>query len=263
MIVHVATSPGRAPPRASARSFQDPGQGLERPHTPHCERIAVDPRERREPWFTRLDVNVSSGVYTRGVRWAVVAFALALGGCAGAGARPDPSGTVGRLAQALRAGDAVTIAELTGRSPEQVQGALATEARELGALGAVLDTAALEPGARVTLADGSTVMLVREGESWRVDRGVLGRSAFARPVDAIAALHAALARSRLAGVFEAYARSSRGELDAELTRWIDGTADPDALDVRVHGEAATVETPTGEIIELVRESGEWRVVELR
>ena len=77
------------------------------------------------------------------------------------------------------------------------------------------------------------------------------------------ALHDALARSRVLAVTALMARAPRAELESELERWIDGTADPDALEISVEGESATVVTPTGEQIELARESGEWRVVELR
>lgn len=183
--------------------------------------------------------------------------------CGSARPAPDPAPYVADLAAALRSGDADSIARATGRSADVVRLAEPSNGAELHALGETLRSASVDPRARVFLGDGGTIALVREGESWRVDRGVLGRPSLARPEDAVLALHDALARSRVLAVTALMARAPRAELESELERWIDGTADPDALEISVEGESATVVTPTGEQIELARESGEWRVVELR
>lgn len=166
------------------------------------------------------------------------------------------------LSTALRAGDTAQVAALTGAAEPSVTAAEATNGRELSALGETLARAPVDRSARVTLVDGGAIVLVRDGESWRVDRGVLGRPSLTRPVDAVVALHDALARSRILGVLSLLARVPRAELDLELTRWLDGTADPDALEITVEGERATVTTPTGEQLQLVRESGEWHVLGL-
>ncbi len=193
----------------------------------------------------------------------VVALGAVLAGCAGvADARRGPEQAVAELATALRVGDTAHVAALTGAPEPTVTASEATNGRELGALGETLALAPVERSARVTLVDGGTIVLVRDGESWRVDRGVLGRPSLSRPVDAVVALHDALARSRILGVLSLLARVPRAELDLELTRWLDGTADPDALEITVEGELATVTTPTGEHLQLVRESGEWHVLGL-
>ena len=59
------------------------------------------------------------------------------------------------------------------------------------------------------------------------------------------------------------ASQPRAEVEDEARRWLEGTSDVDALEISVVGETATVRTPTGGTIELVREGGEWRITELR
>jgi len=212
---------------------------------------------RRERALRRYTVRGYSGR----VRRVVVALGAVLAGCAGvADADRGPERVVSTLATALRSGDTAQVAALTRTQEPSVAAAEATNGRELAALGETLALAPVERSARVTLVDGGTLVLVRDGESWRVDRGVLGRPSLTRPVDAVVALHDALARSRILAVLSLLARVPRAELDLELTRWLDGTADPDAFEITVEGELATVTTPTGEHLQLVRESGEWHVL---
>lgn len=184
-------------------------------------------------------------------------------GCGGGAQALGPAHATAALATALRERDVAELARATGRTEAEITASLEANRRELGALGETLARTPTDASARVALGDGGTLLLVREGESWRVDRGVLGRPALARPEDAVLALHDALTRSRIAAVLALLARTQRAELELELGRWIDGTADPEALDVSVQGESATVTTPTGERVDLVRESGEWRIVEIR
>jgi hypothetical protein len=206
-------------------------------------------------------VNVAFAVYTPRVRRVAIAFGAVI--AVGCGARAEtvrPDDAIGALAAALRAGDVPALAATSGRPEADVAAAESRNAAELHALGETLARASVERSARVTLADGGALLLVRDGESWRVDRGVLGRPALSRPVDAVIAFHDALARARVDGMMTVLARVPRAELEAELTRWIDGTADADAIEISVQGESAIAITPTGERLELVREAGEWRVL---
>lgn len=209
-------------------------------------------------------MNIAVGVYAARVRGLAITFGAWLAvGCGSAPAGPGPEQTVADLAAALRSGDAATVATLTGRAEPQVHAALQVDGNELHALGETLARAPVDRGALAHLTDSGVVVLVRDGESWRVDRGILGRPALARPVDAVLAFHDALARSRMQSVVALMSRAARAELDLEVGRWLTGTADPDALEITVTGESAIVTTPLGDHLELVRESGEWHVVELR
>ncbi len=188
--------------------------------------------------------------------------AASLAGCGGAPPR-GPAESVTQLAAALRGSDDGALARIAGASPERVAAARAESGAELARLADALERAPVEARALVVLRDAGRVELVEEEGGWRLDRGVLGRPSLARPVDAVVALHDALARSRAEALVAVMARAPRTELAAELERWIAATADPEALEVSVDGERALVVTPTGEQIDLVRESGEWRVLELR
>lgn len=183
-------------------------------------------------------------------------------GC-GSTVATGPAQTAQELAAALRAHDDVALEHMVGGGPERIAAARADADAELVALARAIAEAPVEPRAHVVLADGARIDLVQEGQAWRIDRGTLGRPALARPVDAVVALHDALARSRAEALIALLARAERTELAAELERWIAATADPEALEIVIDGESALVRTPTGEEIDLVRESGEWRVLELR
>lgn len=174
-----------------------------------------------------------------------------------------PGETARELAAALETGDEAALQRLTGASPERIAAARGDAGAELSALGAAIRQAPVDARARAFFADGASLELVREGEAWRIDRGTLGRPMLTRPVDAITALHDALARSRGEALVALMARAQRAELAAELERWIAATADPEALQISVEGERAHAVTPTGEEIDLVREAGEWRILELR
>lgn len=190
----------------------------------------------------------------------MAALALVACGPPVAGGAAD---TAHALAAALQAQDAPALARLTGSSADRIVAAREDAGSELVALGSALGQASVEPRARVFFVDGGSVELVQDGEAWRIDRGTLGRPILARPVDAVAALHVALSRSRAQALLAVMSRGQRAELATELERWIAATADPEALEISVQGEHALAVTPTGEQIDLVREAGEWRVLELR
>jgi hypothetical protein len=107
------------------------------------------------------------------------------------------------------------------------------------------------------------VVLVEEEGAFHVESGVLGVAALDTPERAIAALHRALAREIVLGAGALLAEESRRAWLEEWVRYRDGTASPDALEVRVEGDRATTTTPLGDEIVLVREGAEWRVVSMR
>ena len=59
------------------------------------------------------------------------------------------------------------------------------------------------------------------------------------------------------------ARQQRAELEADIARIIEQTEDEADLEVVVQGNEARIRTTGGGEIVLVREAGEWHVVDVR
>ena len=196
------------------------------------------------------------------MRWVLASW-VAVVGCGGMPARQEPRETLTLLTTALRDRDAATLAVLLDRPETEVATPLADAPEQLTQLADRVDAAPLEESARVYVVSGERFRVVREEGRWRVDRGLLGVPALARPEDAVIAFHDALARARWADLATVLASAPRAELEDEARRWLEGTRDVDALQVGVDGDTAVVRTPTGGTIDLVREAGEWRIVELR
>ena len=56
---------------------------------------------------------------------------------------------------------------------------------------------------------------------------------------------------------------TRGALESDVSAIVRGLEDPETLDVEVEGDEAEVELPGGHVVKLKRESGIWRVEDLR
>ncbi|HJL19337.1 MAG TPA: hypothetical protein RMH99_26970 [Sandaracinaceae bacterium LLY-WYZ-13_1] len=198
--------------------------------------------------------------------------ALAALGCGGGPRVEGPSPTIAAYARALERGDEDAAWALLdedarrGRSEDEHAALMAQNAEELEAQGDALARAAgsdaVEARARVTLQSGETVVLVLEDGRWRIDGGILDAAGLGTPRDAVAAFRRALMRRDLAGIERVLSRQTRAEWEEEVRRVVESTADPDDLEVEIQGNRARVRTTGGGAIELVRESGEWRVVDV-
>lgn len=193
-------------------------------------------------------------------------------GC-GASARVEgPSGTVRAYAGALSRGDAAAAWALLdedarrGRAEAEHAALMGQNAEELADQAEALERAAgseaLEARARVPLRSGETIVLVLEDGQWRIDGGVLDAAGLGTPLDAVAAFRRAIMRRDLDGIERVLSRQTRAEWEEEVRRLVDSTADLDDLEVEIQGNRARVRTTGGGSIELVRESGEWRIVDV-
>ena len=195
---------------------------------------------------------------------------LLLGGCASGPRVEGPALTVRTYASALSAGDARTAWALLhedargGRTEGDHAALMAQNAGELALQGRALASSAerVEARARVALRRGETVVLVLEDGAWRIDGGVLDAAGLGSPLDAVAAFRRALMRRDLDGIERVLSRQTRAEWEEEVRRLVEATADPDDLEIEVQGNRAHVRTTGGGSIELIRESGEWRVVDV-
>ena len=197
---------------------------------------------------------------------------ILLVGCGGsAGQVTPPATTLQAYSEAVRASDAekahalldeetraeVSVDELRSLLGEN-QAELADQARELERVAAEGITAR----ARVPLESGESVALVLEDGRWVVDGGVLDAPALRTPLDAVLSLRRALRRRSFRGMSRVLAREPRAELDAEIERILEDTADERDLRVEIQGNRARVLTTSGREIVLVREAGEWRVLSI-
>ncbi len=203
-----------------------------------------------------------------------VGLGVALGGCGAAGAargNPDPRGTVGAWVRAVRAHDAAgAFALLDPRARDGLDAArfaalFAENHAELEAQAAALEAQAarrVDARARLTLVGGEVVALVLEDGAWRIDGGVLDAPGLRTPEDAVASLRRALSRRSLPGVLRVLSRGTRADVEAELARLNAASEDTADLEVHVDGDAAEVRLGGGARVQLVREAGEWRVVDV-
>lgn len=191
-------------------------------------------------------------------------------GCGGPAAR-GPSDALRAYADALRGSDAEAAWALLeeesrrGRTAAEHAALMAANASELAEQGVALariPEAASTARARLTLATGETVVLVLEGGGWRIDGGVLDAPGLGTPLETVAAFRRALMRRDLSGLERVLARQTRAEWEEEVRRLVASTDDTGDLQVDVQGNHARVRTTGGGTIELVRESGEWRILDV-
>lgn len=211
------------------------------------------------------------------LRTALLAATAAVGlfgGCAArAPAAPEgPDRAVLAYVRAVRAGDAraayaLLDADTRAGMPYERFARLMRENR--AELQAQADALAQEvrqgvtPRARAQLPEGGSVVLVREGAGWRIEAGVAEVPSLATPRDAVLALRRALLRRDLHALERVLSRGTRAELEADIERFLDETADELDLEYEVRGNRARVLTTDGREIQLVREAGEWRVVDVQ
>jgi hypothetical protein len=196
-------------------------------------------------------------------------------GCGGALASVEPPDrAVGSYVQAIRSGavadayallDADTRAEVSMEEfAALVQRNQAELQEQTGELERVVSAGGgVEARARLPLHNGETVVLILEDGRWRVDGGVLGAPTLRTPRDAVVALRTALARRSLRGITRVLAREPRAEVEAEIEQLLEDTADELDFEIEIRGNSARVSTSSGREILLIREAGEWRILELR
>jgi len=199
---------------------------------------------------------------------------VALVGCGAAGGAretPHPRNTLRAWAAAVRARDATAAyALLDARARSETDAArfralFDAHHAELTAQAQTLDARAaseVRARARLTLVDGEVVALVLEDGAWRIDGGVLDAPGLRAPEDAVAALRRALARQSLPGVLRVLSRETRADVEAEIARFLEASADAAGVETRTEGDTAEVRLGSGVRVTLVREGGAWRVVDV-
>ena len=203
----------------------------------------------------------------------LVCCSVLFGACAPAATTPvaGPEQTLTRYVAALRAGDAdaaYTLLDEETRatvSLDRFRERMAENEAELSEQADGIENALgdhIVARATAPLRDGERAVAVLEAGRWWLLGGVLNAPVLQTPRDAVLSLRRALLRRSLPGTFRVLARDARAELEAEIERFLEGTADELDLDYEVRGNQASVRTTDGRTIRLLREAGEWRVLDI-
>lgn len=193
-----------------------------------------------------------------------------LAGCGGAQRERGPERVLRQYVAAISSGDAQAAYELLDEetratvSLEDFRALLSENQRELSDQLSDVEqnlVAGIVPEARVRTSAGLSVLLQHEEGRWRLAGGVLDAPVLRNPRDAVLALRWALERRSLHGIERVLARPLRAEIEAEIERLLADTEDELDLDYQIRGNRATVRTSSGREILLIREAGEWRVLD--
>ncbi|MAQ16155.1 MAG: hypothetical protein CMN30_15360 [Sandaracinus sp.] len=194
-------------------------------------------------------------------------------GCAGAPAPvAGPEATLEAYTEALRAGDARRLYALLDPATqeavpfEEFAATLESNRDELAERAQEVEDRVkadeVVSRAEVPLRDGEKAILTLEHGRWALLGGVLDAPALQTPLDAVLALRHAVRRRSLRGLDRVLGREARAALEDERRRFLEETADSLDLEVEIQGNEARVRLTGGRVIRLVREAGEWRVVDV-
>lgn len=183
---------------------------------------------------------------------------------------PDPKDAALAYADAAARGDAAALHEMLSvrgqkaLSREDVARLVKDERVELAEQAKALRGPGTTTTIRATVRypDGETASLSVEDGELRVMAADALPSGARTPEEALGELRRVLARRSYAGLVRVLSESTRSALEAELRSLVEGLAEPEALEVEVRGETATVTVPGGHRVKLRREEGVWRVDDL-
>ena len=212
----------------------------------------------------------SGGVGWLGVRPLLIALPM-LAGCATSTGVPEPTPVVEAYAAALERGDAAApyamLSEESRRasSREELASVLTSQRPELTEHATALASAdrVVDARAEVRFGDGEIVALDLDEGSFRVTAADALPAAAKTPEQALGQLRQVLARRSYAGLLRVLSPKTRAAVEHDLRSLVEGLAEPDALDVDVVGDTATVTVPGGHRVELRREDGVWYVDDMK
>ncbi len=197
-------------------------------------------------------------------RWPLLLLAC---GCASSATVPPPEPTVARYADALKRGDADALYGLLSAESKRAisKGELARilkeQKDELAAHAAEIGSSerSIDAHARVRYADGEVVALDLVGGRFRIAAADALPAAARTPSQALGQLRSVLARRSYAGLLRVMSPKTRAAMEHDLRALVEGLTEPEALQIDVVGDAATVTVPGGHEVRLRREDGVWHI----
>jgi hypothetical protein len=200
-------------------------------------------------------------------RCALVVCAFGAWACANSGTVPPPEPTIARYAEALKRGDAdVLYGMLNSESKRAVskdelkrilkdqKGELAEHAKAVSG-----GDRAIEARAKVRFADGEVVSLDLVDGKFRIAAADALPAAARTPTQALGQLRSVLARRSYSGLLRVMSPKTRAAMERDLRSLVEGLSEPEALQVDVVGDAASVTVPGGHQVKLKREDGVWHI----
>jgi hypothetical protein len=204
-----------------------------------------------------------------GLLTAIMGAALAhfAAGCAASTAVPAPKPVVDSYTDAIARGDADALwgmmSEESRRttSKEELTRVLKEQKTELtehaNSLGSSERVIAAQ--AEVRYGDGEVVSLDLDDGRFRVTAADALPAAAKTPTGALTQLRRVLARRSYAGLLRVLSPRTRAAVERDLRSLVEGLEQPEALDVEVVGDSATIDLPGGHQVRLRREDGIWYV----
>lgn len=191
---------------------------------------------------------------------------VALAGC-GAGSIPDPEDAAREYAEAAKRGDADAIYEMLSAkgkrtlTREDVQRIVKDEKAELADQGKALTapTLTVKSEARLKFADGEEASLAVEKDGYKITAADALPAAADTPAQALGELRRVLARRSYPGLVRVLSDGMRAAIEDYLRSLVVGLENPEALDIQVSGETATVSLPGGHRVKLKRSAGKWHI----
>jgi hypothetical protein len=193
-------------------------------------------------------------------------LAICAAGCA-ATHIPDPKEAAAAYAAAAQKGDADALYDMMSSKGRRTltrdevrtivkdeRGELADRAKAIG-----LPASTVKSEARMKYADGEEVALAVEPDGYKITAADALPASPETPVQALGQFRRVLARRSYAGLLRLLSKGTRAAMEDHLRTLVDGLDDPEALDILVSGDTATVVLPGGHQVHLKLDGGVWRI----
>ncbi len=188
-------------------------------------------------------------------------------GCAVSATVPPPEPTVAHYTDALKNADATALYGLLSAeskraiSKDELARILKEQRAELSAHAVELASTerSIDAHARIRYPDGEVVSLDLLGGKFRIAAADALPAAARTPSQALGQLRSVLARRSYAGLLRVMSPKTRAAMERDMRSLVDGLTEPEALQIDVIGDAATVTIPGGHEVRLRREDGVWHI----
>lgn len=201
-------------------------------------------------------------------RFAPLLSLCALMAACASSAPPPLEDAVSAFHRAVERGDAEALYKLqtsagrAARTQEEIAELLTLHREELQQIARRLQHQQAKVEARLII-DGETLSLVYEGGDYKLSGAILGGVSLSDPASLTLALRRALMARDLNALLRLLTNERRAAVLAQINALAEESTDPLEMDIEVLDKNATVKLPSGVVLLLEYEDGEWRLFDLR